>query len=195
MIERRVEAALQKAHATAYFSYTLEGSDESQGWVLRWQRQEEAIQAEEHFDGVALYCTNATAERLPLEEVVLRYKEQICVEQTIDFVKSPVQVRPMWLHKPKRLAGLLLLIMIATLVAGLLEHQVRRWIARTGEKIAGLMPEGRANNYPTARAILSAFRNYSLVMVQRGEGETEAHPCRMRPVQKKIWAIVNEMCA
>lgn len=40
--------------------------------------------------------------------------------------KSPIQIRSMWLHPPQRLAGLTLLIMIAVLVAALLEQQVRR---------------------------------------------------------------------
>ena len=195
IIERRIDAALSKARATSYFRYTLDGSDQEQGWVLRWQRQEDAITAASRFDGVALYCTNASTERLPLAEVIVRYKEQVCVEQTIDFVKSPVQIRPMWLHKPKRLAGLVLLIMIATLVAALLEQQVRRWIARKGQQITGLMPEGRSNNYPTASAILRAFGDHALVLVEHSNGKTEVHPCRLRPVQQKIWEIVNDTCA
>jgi transposase len=73
----------------------------------------------------------------------------------------------MWLHSPKRLAGLLLLIMVAVLVAMLLEHQVRRWIARTGKLLKGLMPEERDNPYPTAKAMLRAFQSYALIIVRR----------------------------
>ena len=69
---------------------------------------------------------------------MVKYKEQINVEQTIDFTKSPMQIRPIWLHSLKRLAGLTLLIMIAVLVASLLVYQVRRHIAQTEELVANL---------------------------------------------------------
>lgn len=96
-------------------------------------------------------------------------KAQVRIEQTIDFIKSPVQIRPMWLHSPKRLAGLTLLIMVAVLVAALLEHQVRCWIAKTGRLVRGLRPEGRDDPYPTAKALLKAFQHYALVLVRHGK--------------------------
>ncbi len=104
----------------------LSGTDEKQDWQLDWEKAQEAITESERFDGIALLCSNVPSERLTAGEVMAKYKEQVNVEQSIDFIKSPVQVRPMWLHSPKRLAGLLLLIMVAFLVAALLEHQVRR---------------------------------------------------------------------
>jgi len=139
-IEARIERALRKAKAQPYLTYTLRGTPEAQDWTLTWQGREAVLANEPRFDGVMLLSTNVPAERLSAEMAVVKYKEQVQVEQTIDFIKSPVQIRPMWLHKPKRLVGLTLLIMIAVLVAALLEHQVRRWIAKTGQTLRGLMP-------------------------------------------------------
>jgi len=73
-------------------------------------------------NGVVLLCTNVPMERLSPGEVMKKYKEQVSVEQTFDFFKSPVQIRPLWLHSPRRLAGLTLLIMLAVLIATL--HEV-----------------------------------------------------------------------
>jgi hypothetical protein len=42
---------------------------------------------------------------------------------------------------PHRLAGLTLLIMIAVLLATLLEHEVGRWLRESGQLLRGLMPE------------------------------------------------------
>jgi hypothetical protein len=61
-------------------------------------------------------------------------------------------------------------------VAALLEHQVRRWIAKIGELLKGLMPEGRDNPYPTAKAMLRAFQSYALVIVRRDKGRQVHHP-------------------
>ena len=190
-IDSRIEKALGKAKAGRYLAYRLEGTDEDQAWRLEWKLRQEVIRDGECFDGVALICTSVPAQRLAAGEVMVKYKKQVSVEQTIDFIKSPVQVRPMWLHSPKRLARLTLLIMIAVLVAALLEHQVRRHIAQTGQLLEGLMPEGRDNPYPTAKAMLRAFGHYALVLVRRdGDGAQIHHP-KLGSVQQQVWDIMK----
>lgn len=189
-IETRIEKALRQAKAQRYFTYTLGGTDEEQDWQLDWEKVPDAITQSERFDGIATLCSNVPAERLTASEVMTKYKAQVNVEQSIDFIKSPVQVRPMWLHSPKRLAGLLLLIMVAVLVATLLEHQVRRWIAKTGKLLKGLMPEGRDNPYPTAKAMLRAFQSYALVIV-RHDKRRQFHYPKLRSVQQLIWDIME----
>lgn len=191
VIQNRIEQALGKAKAKSYFQYTLTGTDEDQAWELRWARQTNVLTQAECFDGVMLLCTNVPAERLAAGDVMVKYKSQINVEQTIDFIKSPVQIRPMWLHSPRRLAGLTLLIMIAVLVAALLEYQVRRHIAQTGELVRGLMPENRDNPYPTAKKLLRAFQSYALVIVRHSDGHEEVHYPKLRPVQQQIWNIMQ----
>ncbi len=122
---------------------------------------------------------------------MVKYKSQVNVEQTIDFIKSPVQIRPLWLHTPQRIAGLTLLIMIAVLVATLLEQAVRCWIAQTGQVLEGLMPEKRDNAHPTATALLRAFADYAWVVVRQADGVEAVHHPRLRPVQQQIWDILE----
>jgi transposase len=190
-IESRLQAALKKAKAQAYYRYTLSSREGSQEWDLRFERDEAAIRQAARFDGVTVLVTNVCPERLSAAEAMRKYREQVCVEQTIDFIKSPVQIRPMWLHKPKRLAGLTLLIMIAVLLAGLLEAQVRHWIRETGCLLTGLKPEGRDNPYPTAKAMLRAFTTYTLVVIQQAGGQETMHYPKLRPVQQQIWDILK----
>ena len=190
VIETRIEKALRKARASRYYSYTLIGTDEEQNWSLHWEQLKDVIKEAQCFDGIALLCTNVPATRLSSEMVIAKYKQQVGVEQTIDFIKSPVQIRPMWLHSPKRLAGLTLLIMIAVLIAALLEYQVRRWIAKTGQLLKGLMPEKRDNRYPTAKAILRACNDYAIV-IHRYRGREKIYYPKLRPVQQQIWSILG----
>jgi transposase len=191
VIQPRIDQALKKAKAQAHFKVTLTGSDEDQDWELRWESRAEVLAQAERFDGVMLLCTNVPSERLSAAGVMTKYKAQVNVEQTIDFIKSPVQIRPMWLHSPRRLAGLTLLIMIAVLVAALLEYQVRRHIAQTGELVRGLMPENRDNPYPTAKKMLRVFQSYALVIVHHPDGQDEIHYPKLRPVQQQIWNILQ----
>ena len=187
VIEQRLEQALRKVQARAYFSYTLTGNDEAGDWRLRWRRLPKAIQTEAAFDGVALLCTNVPAADWSAATVMSKYKQQVLAEQAIDFIKSPVQIRPMWLHQPKRLAGLTLVVMLAVLLAALLELQVRRWLAKQGQSLTGLRPGKRRTTMPTAEALLKAFADYTLVIVRRARGGQEVHLPQLRPLQQQIW--------
>jgi hypothetical protein len=80
--------------------------------------------------------------------------------------------------------------MVAVLVAALLEHQVHRWIVKTGDLLKGLMPEGRDNPYPTAKAMLRAFQSYALVIVQRDKGRQVHYP-KLHSVQQQMLDIME----
>lgn len=190
-IEVRLEQALRKAQAWPYFSYTLSGSDDAGDFALRWRHLPTAIREAQAFDGVALLCTNVPTHRWPAATVMIKYKQQVVAEQAIDFIKSPVQIRPMWLHQPKRLAGLTLLIMLAVLLAALLELQVRRWLAKQGHSLQGLRPGKRRTALPTAEALLRAFADYALVVIRRARGREEVHLPKLRPLQQQIWEALQ----
>ena len=189
VIEARLTQELRQAKALDYFSYTLTGTDGEKNWQLDWQRLTKAIEAEAAFDGLALLCTSVPAADWSAGTVMIKYKEQVVAEQAIDFIKSPVQIRPMWLHQPRRIAGLTLLIMLATLIAALLERQVRQWIARQGARcqgLPGMRPGKRRTKTPTAEALLRAFGDYSLISI-RQRGREEIHAPDLRPLQQQIW--------
>lgn len=191
IIERRLDNRLRTCGATRYFHYTLNGTDANQKWRLSWQILESELNHDQKFDGIALFCTNVPQTRLSSSEVLCKYKEQIHVEQSIDFIKSPVHIRPMWLHSPRRIAGLTLLIMIAVFMASLLEFHIRRHLAQTGNLIHGLMPENRDNPFPSANKLLHAFQNYALVILQHPDGRKDVHFPPFRPVQQQIWDILQ----
>jgi transposase len=189
----RLGKLLKKAHASLYFQYNLTGSDEKQDWQLTWNYNSETIAQSSRFDGIVLLCTNIPAERLSPGEVMKKYKEQVSVEQTFDFIKSPVQIRPLWLHSPQRLAGLTLLIMLAVLIAMLIEHRVREHIANHKKLLKGLMPENRDNPYPTAEKLLKAFQDYTIVVTQFANGRHEVHYPKPRPIQRQILDILSNL--
>jgi transposase len=112
------------------------------------------------------------------------------VEQTFDFIKSPVQICPLWLHSPQRLAGLTLLIMLAVLIATLVEYYVRQGIAKNKKSLKGLMPQNRDNPYPTAEKLFKAFQDYSIVVTRFPDGRHEVHYPKPRPIQRQILDIL-----
>jgi len=191
VITRRVEEELGRTKAISYFKYALTGTDGEGDWQLTWERNEEAIKPAACFDGVWLLCASAPSKELSANDALRKDKEQIGVEQTIDFIKSPVRIRPTWLHLPKRIAGLTLLIMIAGLVAMRLEFEVRRLLKEQNKKIEGLRPEGRKDPSPTAKSLLRAFNDYSLVVVKHPDGAQETHDPKFKPVPQQIWDLLG----
>jgi len=189
-IANRVENLLKKSGAKPYFAYELTGSDEKQDWQLTWTCNLKAIDQDARFDGIVLLCTNVPVERLTAGEVIKKYKEQVSVEQTFDFIKSPIQIRPLWLHSPRRLAGLTFLIMLAVLIAALIEYYVRQHIAKNKKPLNGLMPENRDNPYPTAEKLLKAFQDYSLVVTRFSNDPYQVHYPKPRPIQRQILEIL-----
>jgi transposase len=191
VILSRLGKGLVKAKASAYFQYSLSGSDDKQDWQLTWSQNRKTIAQSERFDGVVLLCTNLPVERLSSGGVVEKYKEQVQPEQAFDFIKSPIQIRPMWLHSPQRIAGLTLLIMLAVLLASLIEHRVRQEIATNKKLIKGLMPDNRDNPYPTAEKLLKAFQDYTVVILRYPDGREEILYPKLRPVQQHILGLLG----
>lgn len=190
-IEARIDQELRRTRAQPYLTSHLAGTDADQAWHLTWTRDQPALEAAASLDGVVLLCSNVPADRCSAPDLVIRHKGQIGVEQTIDFLKSPVQLRPLWLHSPRRIAGLTLLIMLAVLLAALVEHQVRAWIARTGDLVSGLMPDKRDTPRPTATALLRAFHDYVVILLHLTDGSTAVQFPKLRPVQQQIWSILD----
>jgi transposase len=190
-IEARIDQELRRTHAQPYLTYHLAGTDADQAWHLTWSTDQAALDTATAMDGVVLLCSNVPADRCSAPDLVIRHKGQIGVEQTIDFLKSPVQIRPLWLHSPQRIAGLTLLIMLAVLLAALVEHRVRAWIARTGALVQGVMPDKRDTARPTATALLRTFHDYAVILIHRADRTTTVHAPKLRPVQQQLWSILD----
>src|SRR6185436_13102496 len=91
----------------------------------------------------------------PPVEVLRTYREQTQVERRIGNLKGPLAVAPMFLKNPKRMAGLLYILVWALMVLALLERQVRRRLQ--GKPMYGLYPENRPSLAPTGVRLLEAF--------------------------------------
>ncbi|HZO31199.1 MAG TPA: hypothetical protein VFH48_34975 [Chloroflexota bacterium] len=91
----------------------------------------------------------------------------------------------------QRIAGLTLLIMLAVLLAALVEHQVRAWIARPSPRVHGVLPDQRDSARPTAKALLRTFHDDALILIHLADGSTLVHLPKLRPVQHQIWAIMG----
>jgi len=137
---------------------------------LTWSVPRKALQTAAQWDGVYSVVTNLPTDTHSATQVLAIYKGQHQVEGRFrDLNQLPIRVRPLWLKRPDRIETLVFLIMIAVLLYALLERQVRRHIAATGQKIEGLMPEKRDTLTPSGQRLLRAFAAVCLVRWEDGQ--------------------------
>ena len=144
--------------------YRLKVSQDKDGlysitYRILWQQ----LSDEQMFDGIYLLRTNASKADASIDEVLESYKGQPHVERGFRRIKQPpIQVTPVWLHKPQRIESLLFLIFVALLVITLLQREGR---AKVWPKRIALRPEGRDHLPLTAEVLLNAFNSVAIVRV------------------------------
>jgi transposase len=140
--------------------------------ILDIQRDTTAIQAAIDHLGWRVYGTNQPAEQLPLEQAVLAYREEYRVERNFGRLKGkPLSLTPMYLQDDNRATGLIRLLSIGLRVLSLLEGVVRQKLAENHSKLAGLYMGNpkRATAFPTAEALLQAFKDVFLNVAHLGD--------------------------
>src|SRR5712692_7964341 len=160
VVERKVAAAVAKVRAWVHVAL----QETPTGLTLRWRLDRRRLREAATFDGSYCLLTNWPGAAADLRAVFRAYKEQIQVEQHFRVTKHPpVQVRPVWLHQPKRIASLLFVVMVALFLFALLEREARRVVQASGEVFTGVRPEGRDRLPVTARVLLEVFAPLSLI--------------------------------
>jgi transposase len=169
-VRERVAKALRRNPAGRYFSVQVTKTRAQVAPLrLTWTLNHTRLRADAQWDGVYSVLTNLPEATHPASAVLEIYKDQHQVEGRFrDLNQLPVRVRPLWLKRPDRLETLVFLIMLAVLVLALIERQVRRAIAQTGQKIIGLMPEQRDTTTPKGSRLLKAFASLSVVKIAQG---------------------------
>jgi transposase len=100
-----------------------------------------AVQQAERALGWRVYATNAPLARLSLTEALLTYRSQVLIERGFGRLKGrPLSLEPMYLLRDDHATGLVRLLSLALRQLSLIEFQVRRGLAQTGEQLTGIYP-------------------------------------------------------
>ena len=148
--------------------------------------------AQEEF-GWRAYVTNATTERLSVEQGLLTYKDEWIAERCFHRLKGvPLSLSPFFVQREDQVQGLVHLLSVAIRILTLIEFVVRRSLQEGEEKLTGLY-EGnpkKSTKRPTAEKLLSAFKNLTLTIFQI-EGEWFADVSKLNCLQKKILSCLG----
>ena len=124
---------------------------------LHLDMDDQALRDAARFDGLFPLVTNHPT--LGLRTALDIYKRQPFLEQRHEQLKSVLDVAPVFLKSPRRIAALMMIYYLALLVSALLERETRRRMKDKGIASLPLYPEARHCKAPTAEVILSAFDN------------------------------------
>lgn len=100
--------ALEKIKAHKYFHYEVDAAG-----VLQWSRKESVITEEQSRDGWYLLHTNETPEDCGKESVLRHYKSLLEVEDAFRELKTYLEVRPVYHHRPHRVVNHIRLCFLA----------------------------------------------------------------------------------
>ena len=187
-VRRRLEGARSRYGCGKLFVYEV-GKDEAGRLTLSWHVDQEGLARLEALEGVFLLKTNLAKKTHPSVEVLRTYRGQIQVERRIGNLKGPLAVAPMFLKNPKRMAGLLYVLVWALMVMALMERQVRREL---GDKpMYGLYPENRPSKAPTGVRLIEAFEYLCVIQVTTQGGKTTRHLGQLDATQLEIIKLLH----
>jgi hypothetical protein len=159
-VSRKVATAVAKV-APYLHAEVLPTAD---GLAVRWRVDHARLRQDAQYDGVYCLLTNEAADGLPLTGVFAAYKDQATIEGRFRVVKQPpIQVRPVWLHQPRRIESLVFVVMVALFLFALIEREARRAVQASGQVFTGVRAEGRDRLPITAAVLLDLFTPLTLV--------------------------------
>jgi transposase len=182
----RLEKAKGKYDEGSLFHYELKGR--AGQFRLRWWLDEKQQKEWKELQGVYVVKTNRDRGTYPVVEVLRTYKEQSSVEKRIGHIKGPLAVAPAFLENPKRIAGLMAVVVWALLIMALLERQLRRGLK--GKPMFGLYPENRACKAPSGPTILKSFSTLCVVIFL-DEGGSRRQLAQLTAVQRRLLELLD----
>lgn len=105
--------------------------------------------------------TNVGPERLSPRDALQEYKFQTAVETRFKFLKNPVYMDAVYVHRRDRLEALIYVLVMACLIFTLLERRVRKALAQRGEQL--IVPGDRAVDRPTATSLLEMLAKVMVI--------------------------------
>jgi transposase len=186
-VRKRLESARSRYAEGKLFSYGL-GEEAGGLLTLEWHLDAKGLARMEALDGVFLLKTNLAKNTHSATEVLRKYREQSQVERRIGNLKGPLAVAPMFLKNPKRMAGLLFILVWALMVLSLMERQVRQRLG--GQPMYGLYPEHRPSKAPTGVRLIAAFEYLCVVLITEG-GQITRHLGELDNTQKQILTLLD----
>lgn len=188
-VSRRIRRLFGNKDAAKYFSWKMVKLTKKQQEELKPERgtrqpthrfeftfDEKAVRADEKYDGYSVIVTTVPQNQGSADALFAKFKQQNYSEQVNRGFKGPLAVRPVFLHTPQRVEALVFLMIAVLMLYYLLQRLYRQTVPEDATQ-----KEQRT----TARTILEAFSNYTLLIHYNRLGR-EVQPTRLTTHQREI---------
>ncbi len=175
--------ALDSSELIAHKRYATKGRPTAKSPIkaTQWQLQAqvrpdvERIRQAKQYKACFVLGTNTRAEQLSDTEVIAGYKAQANVEGGFRFLKDPLFfVSSLFVKKPCRIQGLLMVMTLALLVYSVAQRRLRQELARQNETIPNQI--NQPTSRPTLRWVFQLLEGIERVRVM---------------VEGKVWALIT----
>jgi transposase len=142
--------------------------------------------------GWQLYLTNATPAQYDNPALLWTYRHQIFHERTFSRLKTrQLNIRPLFLRRHQRIAGLTWLLCLALRLLTLTEFRIRTALQQQHEAIVGLNPAvpSQAVVRPTTERVLHAFKNITVTTIDFGNS-IQRFTSELSPTQCQILRLL-----
>lgn len=190
--------ALDSSELIAHKRYATKGRPTAKSPIkaTQWQLQAqvrpdvERIRQAKQYKACFVLGTNTRAEQLSDTEVIAGYKAQANVEGGFRFLKDPLFfVSSLFVKKPCRIQGLLMVMTLALLVYSVAQRRLRQELARQNETIPNQI--NQPTSRPTLRWVFQVLEGIERVRV-RVEGKVEEFITGLNEVKIKILRFFGE---
>ena len=149
-----------------------------------------SILEQQQRDACFVLATNVEPEKASDEEIFRSYKEQANVEKGFRFLKDPLFfTSSLFLTKPSRIAGLLMVMTLALMVYNIAQRRMRNELEKQHETIPNQI--GQAIKNPTLRWVFQIFEGIHFVKMKIGN-EIKCIIEGINSLHKKIIRLFGE---
>ena len=158
---------------------------------LHYHHDLAAIKQQLRLAGWRIYVSNVP---MSLNQAIAYYRGEWLVEHGFHrFKKGSLPVSPLWLRTPKRIRGLMFLLLVGLQALTLLDFVAHRELNEHQETIAGLVPGNpkMKTDRPSAERMLAQFSNLHL-LIEETSTQITAHLIEtLTPLQRRILALLH----
>lgn len=136
--------------------------------ITRILRDENKIGEVKKRFGWKAFVTNATQNKLSLQNAILCYRNEYRIERIFNRLKSQLNIGPLFVKKDDQINGLTYLLTLGVRVLTLMEFVLQRSLQQDSAKLSDLHPENKIKmtDKPSAERILKAFSGVSLTIIK-----------------------------
>ena len=157
---------------------------------VKFEENKQYILEQQQRDACFVLATNVEPEKASDEEIFRSYKEQANVEKGFRFLKDPLFfTSSLFLTKPSRIAGLLMVMTLALMVYNIAQRRMRNELEKQHETIPNQI--GQAITNPTLRWVFQIFEGIHFVKMKIGN-EIKCIIEGINSLHKKIIRLFGE---